>query len=187
MPRRNARPEPAAAAAAGAAPATTAAAAAPVAGCRLAALAPLVPPARWEFCGQGAPRFHSAGPPILSPQKIPKTIPRNFQCARAGRLDASPSPTRPCRRQESACFCAFRRAAHPPGPGRPMGGGGSGPLGGGPGSLTRGVARRGGGGRRGGRGRTRDGGGRRPWCSRAASPCCVYVCAMYAYTSCYIL
>ena len=74
-----------------------------------------------------------------------------------------------------------------PGPADPWGGGGSGPLGGGPGSLTRGVARRGGGGRRGGRGRTRDGGGRRPWCSRAASPCCVYVCAMYAYTSCYIL
>ena len=73
------------------------------------------------------------------------------------------SPTRPRRRQESACFCAFRRPAHPPGPG------------GGPGSLTRGVARRGGGGRRGGRGRTRDGGGRRPWCSRAASPCCAYV------------
>ena len=67
------------------------------------------------------------------------------------------------------------------------GGGGSGPLGGGQGSLARGVARRGGEGRRGGRGRTRDGGGRRPWCSRAASPCCVYVCAMYAYTSCYIL
>ena len=89
MTRHNAGPKPAAAAAAGAAPATTAAAAAPVAGCRLAALAPLVPPARWEFCRQGAPRFHSAGQPILSPRKIPITIPRDFQCARAGRLDAS--------------------------------------------------------------------------------------------------
>ena len=34
------------------------------------------------------------------------------------------SPTRPRRRQESACFCAFRRPAHPPGPGGgPRGGG----------------------------------------------------------------